>query len=67
MTCKLSEIMMTGNVPVVINVERVTSIKSITVGSEKYVAIQLAEDQIITSYSSPYICGLAIHSGEYPE
>jgi hypothetical protein len=67
MTCKLSEILMTGDIPIVINVERITSIRSVTVETENYVAIQMAEDQILTSYESPYICGLAIHSGEYPE
>ena len=67
MTCKLSEILMTGDVPVIINIDRITSIRSVTIETENYIVIQMAEDQILTSYESPYLCGLAIHSGEYPK
>ena len=66
MACKLSEILMTGDIPIVINMDRITSIRSVTINSGNYVTIYMAEDQVITSYESPYICGLAICSGEYP-
>ena len=63
MTCELSEFLSTGNVSIVINIDRITSIKDCYVTGQHYIDVQLAEDHILASYETPYACAQAIHSG----
>lgn len=65
MTCNLSEIYMTGNIPIVINTDRIVDIHTAYIGTGTYTCINMAEDTIITDYSSPYEAGMAVYSGEF--
>lgn len=66
MTLHLSEILSTGDISVVINTDRITTVKDCYMAGQHYIDVQLAEDHILTDYATPYICAQAIYSGIIP-
>ena len=64
-TYALSKFNYSGTLPIVINIDRITSIKEESVNDQNVVVIHLAEDSIVTDMTTLLLCAQTILSGAF--